>query len=130
MLVKSICGAILISENPDALARFYAAALGLSFIREEHAGLAPHWGTDIATVHFGIHPPENFGRRRPGEASLVLAFNVGSLSDCQASLAKLGAACLQPPHDEGFGKVARYSDPEGNEFEIVELTYHFEGEGA
>jgi predicted enzyme related to lactoylglutathione lyase len=130
MPVKSICGTILMSSNPDALARFYAEALGLTFEREEHAGLAPHWGVDIGNVHFGIHPPENFKRSAAGQGSVVLTFDVSSLSECQARLERLGAPCIQPPHDEGFGLVASFSDPEGNPFEIVELTYHFEDGGA
>ena len=130
MPVKSICGTILMSGTPDALALFYSEALGLSFEREEHAGLAPHWGVDIGTVHFGIHPPENFKRRAAGQGSLVLAFDVTSLAEVQARLERLGAPCIQPPHDEGFGMVASFSDPDGNLFEIVELSYQFEGDGA
>ncbi len=130
MPVKSICGTILMSGDPQALARFYAEALGLAFEREEHAGLAPHWGVDIGHVHFGIHPRENFKRSAAGQSSVVLAFDVTSLAECQARLARLGAPCIQPPHDEGFGMVASFGDPEGNLFEIVELTYQFEGGGA
>ena len=128
--VKSICGTILMSSNPDALARFYSEALGLSFEREEHAGLAPHWGIDIGRVHFGIHPPENFKRDTAGHGSVVLAFDVTSLLECQARLEKLGAPCVQPPHDEGFGLVASFSDPDGNQFELVELRYAFQGGDA
>lgn len=130
MPVKSICGAILVSTNPEALARFYADALGLPLEREEHAGLAPHWGADVGRVHFGIHPPENFERAAAGQGSVVLAFDVTSLAECRARLERLGAPCLQPPHDEGFGLVASFSDPDGNPFEIVELTYRFEDGGA
>ena len=130
MSVKSICGTILMSSNPDALARFYAEALELSFEREEHAGLAPHWGVDIGSIHFGIHPPENFKRNAAGQGSVVLTFDVTSLPECQVRLERLGAPCIQPPHEEGFGLVASFSDPEGNLFEIVELTYRFEGGGA
>jgi predicted enzyme related to lactoylglutathione lyase len=125
MPVKSICGAILMSRDPDALARFYAEALELSFEREEHAGLAPHWGVDIGHVHFGIHPPANFGRESAGQGSVVLTFDVASLAECRARLERLGAPCVLPPHDEGFGMVASYRDPDGNQFEIVELTYRF-----
>jgi len=125
MSVKSICGAILVSRDAEALARFYSDALGLSFEREEHGGLAPHWGVDIGTVHFGIHPPENFARSSSGQASVVLTFDVASLPECQARLEKLGAECVQPPHDEGFGTVASFRDPDGNQFELVELTYEF-----
>jgi predicted enzyme related to lactoylglutathione lyase len=130
MAVKSICGTILISANPEALARFYAEALGLAFEREEHAGLAPHWGVDIGNVHFGIHPPENLKRKATGQASTVLAFDVTSLVECRVRLERLGAPCIQPPHDEGFGIVASFVDPEGNQFEIVELTYEFGSGGA
>jgi predicted enzyme related to lactoylglutathione lyase len=130
MAVKSICGAILMARDPDSLARFYAEALALSFSREEHAGLAPHWGADIGNVHFGIHPPQNFKSKTTGQGSVVLTFDVDSLAECQARLQKLGAACVQPPHDEGFGLVASFTDPEGNQFELVELTYEFKGGGA
>jgi predicted enzyme related to lactoylglutathione lyase len=130
MSVRSICGAILLSENPEALSRFYAEAFGLSFEREDHGGLAPHWGVDIGKIHFGIHPPENFKKGTAGQAGIVLTFDVTSLSRCQARLESLGAPCIQPPHDEGFGMVASFSDPEGNQFEIVELNYDFVRDGG
>jgi predicted enzyme related to lactoylglutathione lyase len=128
--VKSICGVILLSRDPEALARFYAEGLKLSLAREDHAGLAPHWGADIASTHFGIHPPENLGARDPGQGRVAVAFDVSSLADCQARLASLGAACVLPPHDEGFGRVATFLDPEGNPFEVVELSYRFGAGGA
>lgn len=130
MSAKSICGAILTSEDPDALARFYSEALGLNLEREDHAGLAPHWGVDIGSLHFGIHPPENFNRTAAGRGSIVLAFEVASILECQARLEALGAPCLQPCHDEGFGPVASHVDPDGNVFELVELSYRFEGDNA
>jgi predicted enzyme related to lactoylglutathione lyase len=130
MAVKSICGAILVARNPESLARFYAEALGLSFTREDHGGLAPHWGVDVGRTHFGIHPPENFGRQVVGQASFVLTFDVDSLAECRERLQGLGAPCIQPPHDEGFGLVASFTDPEGNQFEVVELSYQFEDDGT
>lgn len=130
MPVKSICGAILISEDPDALAKFYGQALGLSFEREDHGGLAPHWGVDIGTIHLGIHPPENFKTTANGRGNVVVTFDVTSLRECQSRLEELGAPCVQPPHDEGFGVVASFTDPEGNPFELVELTYEFGSGGA
>jgi len=130
MSVKSICGTILMSAEPEALARFYGEALSLQFAREDHGGLAPHWGVDVGRVHFGIHPPENFARGTSGQGSLVLSFDVASVPDCEERLKRLGARCLQPPHDEGFGTVASYEDPDGNVFEIVELSYDFEKGGS
>jgi predicted enzyme related to lactoylglutathione lyase len=125
MSVKSICGVILISPNPGALASFYAEALGIVFKYEEHGDFAPHWGVDVGSVHFGVHPPENFRTTYAGHGSVALAFHMRSLAECQARLNQLQAECIAPAHDEGFGMVALFRDPEGNLFEIVELTYAF-----
>jgi predicted enzyme related to lactoylglutathione lyase len=127
MTVKSLCGAILISHDPDVLARFYGKVLETEFQREDHAGLAPHWGVDLGTIHFGIHPPVNFAGRGAGRGGVVLAFDVTSLAECESRLTALGAPCVQAVRDEGFGKVATYQDPDGNLFELVELDYDFEG---
>lgn len=126
MGIKSICGVILISENPAALARFYSEAFALEFEREDHGDLADHFGVDIGRVHFGIHPPSNFGKTTPGNAATALAFEVDSLEETIAKLEDLGAEQVREPHDEGFGPVAAYLDPDRNQFEVVELSYEFE----
>src|SRR5688500_276854 len=46
MPAKSICGVVLISRDPESLARFYGEAFALPLQREDHGGLAPHWGVD------------------------------------------------------------------------------------
>ena len=125
MKTKSICGVILASRDPKALADFYSKALGLTFEREEHGGLDVHFGVDIGEIHFGIHPPKNLGRPEVGRSSTSIAFNVDSLATVAATLKELGAVQITEPHDEGFGMVASYEDPEGNPFEVVELSYDF-----
>lgn len=126
MPVKSICGVILISDDPASLAEFYAEVFDLGFEREDHGDLAVHFGVDIGRIHFGIHPPSNFGKVTPGNASTALAFEVDSLAETSEKLSALGAEQVREPHDEGFGPVAAYLDPDGNQFEIVELRYEFE----
>lgn len=125
MSVKSICGVILASERPAVLAEFYAEALDLTFEREEHGGLDPHFGVDIGELHFGIHPPANLGKTGAGNSNTSIAFNVESLEAVTERLARLGAEAVTEAHDEGFGMVASYRDPDGNLFEIVELDYAF-----
>jgi predicted enzyme related to lactoylglutathione lyase len=125
-----ICGVILVSDKPERLAAFYGRVLGCTFTRELHDDLAEHYGVDIGEVHFGIHPPSNFKRTAPGGGSTVVAFNVPSIADCMKVLEELGAHPVRPPHDEGFGLVTSFLDPDGNTFELVELTYEFAKEGA
>jgi predicted enzyme related to lactoylglutathione lyase len=128
--LRSICGVILLSENPAQLAEFYGRVLGCTFEREDHGDLAGHFGVDVGEVHFGIHPPANFGRVAPGGASAAIAFNVDSLADAMKVLESLDAKQVQPPHDEGFGPVTSYLDPDGNQFELVELSYEFRKPGS
>lgn len=130
MGLRSICGVILLSDNPRRLAEFYGRVLGCTFQREDHGGLAEHFGHDVGEVHFGIHPPSNFQRTAPGGASTAIAFNVSSLSEPMAVLTEFRATQIQAPHDEGFGLVTSYLDPDGNQFELVELTYDFAKSGA
>ena len=121
---------MLLSNDPLRLAEFYSRVLGCTFQREEHGELAEHFGVDVGEVHFGIHPPANFKRVTPGGASTAIAFNVTSLGDAMDVLGRLGAKQVQPPHDEGFGLVTSYLDPDGNQFELVELTYEFANRGS
>ncbi len=124
MAVKSICGVIFVTERVEALAEFYRKGLGIEFEREDHGGLDVHYGTDIGTVHFAIHPPSNFGSRGAGSGTPV-AFAVDHLAGHLEALKALGAEVVEAPHDEGFGLVVTLADPEGNLFELVELSYDF-----
>lgn len=126
MRARSICGVILVSDDPARLAEFYGKVLGCEFECEQHGGLEEHFGVDIGDTHFGIHPPSNFRHARPAGAGASIAFDVTSLAETIAVLKELGATQVQPPHDEGFGLVASYLDVDGNTFEVVELTYNFE----
>lgn len=125
MKIKSICGVIIASENPQRLAEFYSDVFGVAFEEEDHGGLEKHYGVDIGEIHLGIHPPGNLGKSEIGNSSISVAYNVTSLAEVIQRLAKTGAIQVLAPHDEGFGMVASYKDPDGNQFEIVELNYDF-----
>ena len=73
----------------------------------------------------GIHPPENLGRSETGHSTVSIAYNVESLDAVIKRLTDLHAVEITAPHDEGFGMVASYEDPEGDQFEVVELSYEF-----
>lgn len=125
MNIRSICGVIIASRDPKDLAEFYSYVFSVPFEKEMHGGLEEHYGADIGEVHVGIHPPHNLGKSEVGASSISIAYNVDSLEQVMARLADLGAVQVIAPHDEGFGMVATYKDPDGNQFEIVELSYEF-----
>ena len=47
----------------------------------------------------------------------------------KSRLAAEGFQPAQAPHDEGFGPVASFHDPDGNLIEPVELRYEFKPAG-
>ena len=124
MPVESICGVILIQDDPAKLAAFYADGLGLEFEVEDHGGLAPHYGLDIGHVHFAIHPPSNFADPSTSRG-VAIAFQVSAIDDHLPQLLECGATQLSPRRDQGFGDVVTLSDPAGNLFELVELKHDF-----
>ena len=134
MAINSVCGVILVSERAELLAQFYEEALGLGLKREDHGELAAHFGTDIGHTHFAIHPPENFGGSSgeagpplggPRARTVAVAFDVDSIESYQSRVEEAGGRLVEPVHDEGFGRVATYRDPDGNLFELVELAYDY-----
>ena len=125
MKIKSICGVIIASKNPNLLADFYSQVFDVRFEEENHGSLGKHYGVDIGEVHLGIHPPENLEKSEIGNSSTSVAYNISSLEEVMSRLSKANAVQIRAPHDEGFGMVATYKDPEGNQFEIVELNYEF-----
>ncbi len=121
---SSLCGVILHSHQPQALVDFYQATLGVQFELEEHGDLAPHYGVDLGQLHFAIFPLDDLIVEQ-GKPSTMLAFNVPSLASVISTLEALGTPCIQPKHNQGFGDLVRYQDPDGNHVEFIELDYAF-----
>lgn len=84
-----------------------------------------HLGADIGEAHFGIHPPDNLGMPSAGDSTTSIAFIVESLREVMSRPEKLGATEIAARHEEDFGLVATYANPQGNHFEIVGLEYEF-----
>lgn len=125
MRITSVCGVIITTNNMDEMVTFYRESLGLALDKEEHGDLEIHYGVDLGNLHFAIHPLSDFGETRPGNATTKIAFTVDSLKDAVERLTDQGHIPVQEPHDEGFGPVASYHDPDGNLVELVELKYEF-----
>ncbi len=127
MSIKGICGVILTTDNMEGMVNFYINILGLPLEKEEHGDLELHYGLDLGTLHFAIHPLADFGETESGNAATKIAFQVESLEKHVMKLENHGHHPVHEPHDEGFGPVASFKDPDGNLIELVELSYEFKG---
>lgn len=131
MAITSICGVILTTHNMTDMVAFYEKVLGLPLEKEDHGELEVHYGLDFKNqVHFALHPPADFRLKDAGHAAVKVAFTVDDLQATVARLAEHGHTPFIAPHDEGFGPVAAFRDPDGNVLELVELKYDFDPDKA
>ncbi len=127
--IQSICGVILTTDNMEEMVAFYRDALGLALEREEHGDLEVHYGVDLSNqVHFALHPPADFNLSEAGHAKAKVAFTVENLQAVVEQLNGKGHKAFIDVHDEGFGPVAAFKDPDGNVLELVQLQYSFQKE--
>jgi catechol-2,3-dioxygenase len=119
-LIDDVTGILLVSAKAKALADFYRATLGLPMVEEIHDGSPLHYGCSLGDVHFAIHDAEGWpGRRSPNSRSPVVAFSTSRLKEVTRRLSARGVK-LTGPADHGFGEVASFRDPDGNQVLIVE----------
>ena len=103
-------GAILIStSNGDAMARFYRDNLGLP-LKEERHGPHAHWGCELGSLHFAIHPDP---KAKIG-SGVAFSLEVSDVDAAVADLKRLGVKIEMEAQDRPFGRLASVRDPDGN----------------
>ena len=126
--IKQICGVVLTTRRMTEMVEFYSEVLGMSLQKEEHGELEVHYGVDLSNdIHFALHPPSDYNLDDPGNASVKVAFTVEDLDAMVKRLGERGHEPFIAPHDEGFGPVAAFKDPDGNLLELVQLSFDFKG---
>lgn len=122
MLVHSVGAILLISDDAEKLAAFYREALGLPLEDEVHEGVPLHYGCEIGSVHFAIHPSTDWpGDQAPNAQSPVIVLYT---SDIQSAYQRLVAHGVQatPPFDHGFATLTAFRDPDGNNIQVMTPT--------
>ena len=112
-----IGGIFLRANDPTALARWYAANLGVDAYSEEQDGV---WLQTEGPTVFSPFPEDTdyFGRREQGT---MINYRVSDLDAMRAQLAAAGATVDEAVQElEGIGRFAWAFDPEGNRFELWE----------
>ena len=115
-----IGGVFLRAKDPDALARWYAAHLGLAVGPDNYVSLrwsddpdpeaSTVWATfEEATPYFG-----------PTQQAVMINFRVDDLDALLAALQTDGVEIVPKREDHSYGKFAWIVDPEGNRVELWE----------
>jgi len=120
-MINQISAILLVSEDPKALAEFYARAFGLKFASEEHDDTAEHFGGWLGSAHIGIHPRENFPEASAtGEGGVKLAFDTLDFDELIEHLQKEQIPLMYPPKNTGWARMSAIRDPDGNVVEILQ----------
>src|SRR6478752_3226688 len=78
--VDSVGAVLLISDDAAGLAAFYRDALGLPLEDEVHEGVPLHYGCELGSVHFAIHPSADWpGERSADGQSPVIVLHTGDV---------------------------------------------------
>ncbi|MEL6893526.1 MAG: VOC family protein [Actinomycetota bacterium] len=119
MTVSSVYALLLISDDAESLATFYRDVVGLPITEERHDGIPLHYGCDLGSVHFAIHPSEGWPgtTRRDGQSPVV----VFATDDVDGAYSRLRSAGVEatPPFDHGFAVLTAFEDPDGNNVQIL-----------
>ena len=122
MSVDAVGAVLLISDDAAGLAAFYRDALGLPLKNEVHEGVPLHYGCDLSSVHFAIHPSSDW----PGECSHngqspVIVLHTSDVQSAYERLLANGVAAT-PPWDHGFAVGTAFRDPDGNNVQVMQLA--------
>lgn len=120
--IEFLAAVIVVSREPERLARFYQEVLGVPLEDEQHGDTLPHWGCTLGSQHFAIHPIGDFPDGRDGVGSVKLAFNTFDIEATARRLREAGAELLYEPRDDGFMISTALLDPDGNLIEVVQTS--------
>jgi len=118
--VLGIGGVFFKARDPKALAQWYRENLGVpveagqtyASLTSSAAGEPTVWSTFPAdTGYFG-----------PGPSSVMINYRVRDLDAMLAQLRAAGAQVDEKIEDDGYGRFAWATDPEGNRFELWETN--------
>ncbi|MFI5100372.1 MAG: VOC family protein [Actinomycetes bacterium] len=112
--VLGIGGYFFRANDPEALAAWYEANLGISSMASGGS-----WEQEAGPTVFAPFPSDTdyFGRR---DQQTMLNFRVANLDAMLIQLRAAGASVEDETSDASFGRFGYAVDPEGNRFELWE----------
>ena len=110
--VVGIGGVFFRARNPEALAAWYEANLGITSMASGWS-----WEQEAGATVFAPFPADTdyFGR---SDQQMMLNFRVADLDAMLAQLRAAGAEVDEEIAEESYGRFGHAVDPEGNRFEL------------
>jgi len=120
-MINQVSALLLVSEDPEKLAKFYTRAFGLKFKTEHHDDMDVHYGAFIGSVHIGIHPPANFPEgTETGKGGVKVAFDTLDFDYLVEHLRTEGIPLLYEPVKNAWSIMTALRDPDGNFIELLQ----------
>jgi predicted enzyme related to lactoylglutathione lyase len=105
-------------ERHPAMRAFYAETLGIR-PRSDRSGFV-NFQLGEARLTVAVHEEVNGPARDP--LRIMVNLSVDGLDEMHRQLMAKGVPCLRPPEPESWGgRVATYTDPDGNVVQLFEL---------
>src|SRR4051812_25361017 len=100
--IEFLSTVLLVSKNPERLAKFYRDVVGLPLEDEDHGETEKHFGCELGDLHFAIHPVSNFEGTGHGTGSVKLAFTVFDMNAFVEKIKSMEFQLAYEPKDTGF----------------------------
>ncbi|MCP5180545.1 MAG: VOC family protein [Pseudomonadales bacterium] len=120
-MLNQVSAILLVSKSPEALAAFYSRAFGLSFRRELHDDMEPHFGGYLGATHIGIHPPGNFpDGPETGAGGAKVTFDTLDFDALIHHLREERIPLHYEPVTDAWSRMTARRDPDGNFIELLQ----------
>lgn len=120
--IEFLSAILLVSKDPERLARFYKDIVGLPLEDEQHGETEKHYGCELGDLHFAIHPAKNFEGTAVGTGSVKMAFAVFDMKAFVEKVKAAGHKLAYEPTERGFATMTAMTDPDGNYIEFTQLS--------
>ncbi|XGV95962.1 MAG: VOC family protein [Leptolyngbya sp. BL-A-14] len=107
---------VIRSADLERSLRFYAA-LGITFLHEQHGSGPEHLAATLGTVVLEIYPRGSLEKT----IGVRLGFQVKALETTIASVLAMNGTVVSPIQKSAWGLRAVVSDPDGHRIELLEV---------
>jgi predicted enzyme related to lactoylglutathione lyase len=123
-MIRGLDAVMISTEDPIALADFYADKVGLELKDEYEMGEGGQsaYSFNLGNVELYINPHVEVRGKNPSPPRIMLNIEV---DDCEKECKRLkdaGVKCIaEVYHIEGYGYVCTFEDLDGNYFQLVQV---------